>query len=110
MKCSKHNVEAVGICAWCGRALCAGCAPATAPRLLCSEECTAAQAQQQRALRLILEGSSQSARANAFYCYLCGGLSAAGAVAAYYMLPSPFLIYFTGACAAVLMVSGFWFG
>jgi hypothetical protein len=49
-------------------------------------------------------------KASAFYCYLCGGLSAGAAVAAWFMLPSPFLIYFTGACALVLFAAGFWYG
>jgi len=38
-----------------------------------------------------------------------GGLSAAAAVVAWFMLPSPFLILFTGACAAVLILSGIWY-
>ena len=61
-------------------------------------------------MRLILQQSVQSLRASAFYCYLCGGLSAAAAVVAWFMLPSPFLILFTGACAIVLIISGVWYG
>jgi len=56
----------------------------------------------------LLDKSVQSARASAFYCYLTAGLSAGAAVAAWFMLPSPYLIYFTGACAVALGISGFW--
>ena len=51
----------------------------------------------------------QSARASAFYCYLCGGLCAATAVAAWFLLPVPFLIWFTAASAAALILSGVWY-
>jgi hypothetical protein len=63
-----------------------------------------------QALQAILQRSVQNARASAFYCYLCAGLSAAAAVAAWFLLPSPFLIYFTGGCAAVLATAGVWYG
>jgi hypothetical protein len=59
---------------------------------------------------MILQRSVQNARASAFYCYLCAALSAGAAIAAYYLLPSPFLIYFTGGCAAVLAIAGVWYG
>jgi len=111
MKCFKHgSTEAVAICAYCGRALCHECIQApTAARIVCSDGCAKALARDEKALQLLLHKSAQSARASAFYCYLCGGLSAGAAVAAWYMLPSPFLIYFTAACAVVLFFSGFWY-
>jgi len=52
----------------------------------------------------------QSARASAFYCYVTAGLSAAAAVVAWFILPSPFLILFTAGCALVLLISGLWYG
>jgi hypothetical protein len=58
----------------------------------------------------LLDKSAQSAKASALYCYLTGGLSAGGAVAAWFLLPSPFLIYFTAACAFALFAAGFWHG
>jgi len=61
------------------------------------------------AIQLLLRKSRQSARASAFYCYLSAGLSAGAAVAAWFMLPSPFLIYFAGGCALVLAAAGFWY-
>jgi hypothetical protein len=63
-----------------------------------------------KALQRLLLQSQQNARASAFYCYLCGGLSAVGSVVAYFMLPSPFLILFTAGCAVALIFSGFWYG
>jgi hypothetical protein len=112
MKCFRHHpIDAVGICANCGRALCSDCIPtSTASRVACSSDCASELAANTRALRLLLEKSTQSARASAFYCYLTGGLSAAAAVAAWFMLPSPFLIYFTGGCALALFAAGFWHG
>lgn len=110
MKCTKHSAEAVAVCAYCGRALCLECVPSPkAARITCSPDCAAATARDSQVLQLLLDKSAQSAQASAFYCYLTGGLSAAAAVAAWFMLPSPFLIYFTGACAVVLILSGIWY-
>jgi len=110
MKCFKHKTDAVAVCAYCGRAMCEDCAPAAAaPRMICSNECATALAQQDRGLQAILQKSVQSLKASAFYCYLCGGLSAAAAIVAWFLLPSLFLIFFTGACAVVLFASGIWY-
>jgi hypothetical protein len=62
-----------------------------------------------RAIQLILQKSEQTLKASAFYCYLCGGLSAVAAVVAWYMLPSPFLILFAFGSSVVLIASGFWY-
>jgi len=110
MKCLKHSAEAVAVCAWCGRALCPECVPAPTPRrMACSDDCATALNRAEKGLELILHKSVQSANASAFYCYLCGALSAGAAVGAYYTLPSPFLIWFTGACAVALIASGVWY-
>lgn len=112
MKCFKHNTaEAVAVCAYCGRALCPDCVHSpTATRVVCSGDCATAFDRREEALKLLLHKSVQNSRASAFYCYLSGGLSAGAAVAAWYMLPSPFLIYFTAGCAVVLILSGIWHG
>jgi hypothetical protein len=60
-------------------------------------------------MALILQKSVQSARASAFYSYLCGGLSLAGAVGAWFYLPVPFLICFTAGCSLVFIASGVWY-
>jgi hypothetical protein len=111
MKCSKHNSEAVAICAYCGRALCADCIqPSPTQRMVCSDDCADALARDDQALQLLLQKSLQSARASAFYSYLCGGLSAAGAVGAWFYLPVPFLVWFTAGCSVVFIASGIWYG
>jgi len=119
MKCFKHSAtDAVAICACCGRALCPDCIQTPIPtRIVCSTECAAALAHSDEALhqlatlnQQILQQSLRSARASAFYCYLGSALSAAGAVVAWFMLPSPFLILFTAGCAIVLVLSGIWYG
>lgn len=111
MKCfNHHTAEAVAVCACCGRALCPDCVPSPAPaRIVCSKDCAATLARNDDAIQLLLRKSQQSARASAFYCFLTAGLSAAAAVGAWFMLPSPFLIYFTGGCAVVLFVAGVWY-
>jgi hypothetical protein len=109
MKCSKHSGEAIGVCAYCGRAVCNACVKTTDARLACSAECSTALVDGEKAIRQLLLKSAQSARASAFYCYLTGALSAAAAVGAWFLLPSPFLILFTGGCAAVLFASGIWY-
>jgi hypothetical protein len=111
MKCFKHaSVEAIALCRHCGRAVCHDCIPdETVAQIVCSEACALALARDAKAVQMVLDKSTQNAKASAFYCYLTSGLSAAAAVAAWFMLPSPFLIYFTGACALVLFAAGFWY-
>ena len=111
MKCTIHHAEAVAVCAYCGRALCADCAKASPTRrMVCSDECAAALARADQAMQLILSKSVQNAAASAFYLYLCGGLSAAGAIGAWHYYLSPFLIWFCAGCSLVFIVSGFWYG
>ena len=111
MRCVPHQAEAVGICVYCGRALCADCAkPSATQRFICSTACDIALSKNDRALQLILQKSLQSARASAFYSFLCGGLSAAGAIGAGFYLPVPFLVWFTAGCSVVFIASGIWYG
>lgn len=119
MKCFKHlATDAVAVCAHCGRAVCPDCVDSSsAVRIACSPACATELNRAHELLHQIsvinqqlLQNSLRNARASAFYCYLCAGLSAAGAIVAWFMLPSPFLILFTGGCAVVLLLSGFWYG
>jgi len=99
------------VCSYCGRAVCKDCvALPNAPRIVCSTDCSEALARDDRAIQLILRKSVQSLKSSAVYCYLSGGLSAVAAVLAWFMLPIPFLIFFAGACAVALIVSGIWYG
>jgi hypothetical protein len=96
---------------YCGRALCPACiASPGAGRLVCSGECRTALERNERVMQLLLDTSVQNASASAVYFYLCGGLSAGAAVAAWFVLPSPFLICFTAACALVCFTAGFFHG
>ena len=112
MKCFKHSsTDAMAVCAYCGRALCADCvSESSVSRVACSPECRLALERNERALHLLISKSAQNARASAFYCYLTAGLSAAASIGAWFMLPSPFLIYFTAGCAVVLVAAGIWYG
>jgi hypothetical protein len=111
MKCPAHQAEAVGVCVYCGRAMCADCGQVAAgQRFVCSEPCAAALARADGAGEMLLQKSLQSARASAVYSYLCGGLSAAAAVGAWFCLPVPFLVWFTAGCSAVFIASGIWYG
>ena len=75
---SAAPVEAVAVCAYCGRALCVDCAKTSgSKRMVCSTACDAALTRNDRAMQMILQKNLQSARASAFYSFLCGGLSAA---------------------------------
>ena len=78
--------------------------------MVCSDHCAAALTRADKAMALILQKSLQSAQASAFYSYLCGGLSAAGAVGAYFYLPVPFLVWFTAGCSLVFIAAGVWYG
>ena len=112
MKCFKHPlVDAVAVCAHCGRGLCGECSQkSNGLRMTCSGECAVALSRAESALASIEQQSRRSAQASAFYCYLCAGLSAAAAIVAWFLLPSPFLILFTAGCALVLLISGIWYG
>jgi hypothetical protein len=111
MRCLSHKAEAIAICSYCGRAVCDECVHSIqAERIACSEHCATALKQNESALQTMLQQGKQSAKASAFYCYLCGALSAIAAVTAWFMLPSPFLILFTSGCAVVLTASGIWYG
>jgi predicted nucleic acid-binding Zn ribbon protein len=110
MKCAAHNAEAVAVCVWCGRALCNVCAkPSASKRMVCSDDCAAALAREARALDLVLQKSRQNTQASALYSYLCGALSAGGAIGAYFYLQVPFLIWFCAGCAVVFAASGTWY-
>jgi disulfide bond formation protein DsbB len=78
--------------------------------LACSTECAQALARDEGALEMLLQKSRQSARANSVYYYACGALSAGAAVASWYWLPIPFLMWFLGASSVALAISGVWFG
>ena len=111
MKCRSHPTDdAVAICAYCGQGLCSACIQPAGTRMTCSANCAEALSRNEKALETILQQSRRSAQASAFYCYLCALLSAGAAVVAWFMLPSPFLIIFTGGCALVLLISGIWYG
>lgn len=111
MKCGRHAVEAIGVCAYCGRGLCAECVPTNSgPRLVCSTECAETLSRNDKAIQSILSKSVQTAKASALYCYLCSALSFGGAIAAYYTAPVPFLIWFAAGCGAVLLMAGVWYG
>ena len=112
MKCHRHKSnEAIGVCVGCGRALCQECAPSSpsAP-LACSSACAESAAQLKISIQLLLERSAQNARASAIYCYLSAVLSGGAAIAAWFWLPSPFLLAFAGGSALVLAAAGFWHG
>ena len=57
-------------------------------------------------MQALLQQGRRSAQASAIYCFLGTILSGAGAIVAWYMLPSSFLILFAGGCALVLFLSG----
>jgi hypothetical protein len=107
MKCPVHQAEAIGVCVYCGRAMCAECGKVPGPeRFVCSEKCATTLGRNEQAVETLLLKNAQNARASAFYSYLCGGLSAGGAVGAGYYMPVPFLVWFTAACSAVFIISG----
>jgi hypothetical protein len=70
--------------------------------LTCSPDCAVKITHRAATIQLLLEQGAQNARASAVYCYLSACLSGGAAVAAWYWLPSPFLIGFAGAGALVL--------
>ena len=76
--------------------------------MTCSENCAASLTRNEQALQTLLQKHVQSARINAVFYLFCGALSAAGAVGAWFYLPSPFLIWFCGGCGGVFFAAGIW--
>ena len=110
MKCLPHGVEAFAVCAWCGRGLCTDCAKTSeTKRMICSDVCGTALKKSEQGWQQLLQKNQQGARASAFNSFLCGGLSAAGAVGAHLYLPVPFLVWFTAGCSVVFIASGIWY-
>ena len=111
MKCFNHaESDAVAICSYCGKGLCADCACSPEKRrVTCSTRCTEAISRADRAMQTLFQQGRRNAQASAIYCFLGTALSAAGALVAWYMLPSPFLILFAAGCALVLLFSGIWY-
>ena len=77
--------------------------------MVCSVACANALARADSAMQMLLQQGRRNAQASAIYCFLGAVLSGAGAIVAWYMLPSPFLIIFAGGCALVLLLSGTWY-
>jgi hypothetical protein len=111
MKCFNHaGLDAVAHCTFCGKGVCPECArPSASRRLVCSTECSEAIAASERTIKTLFQQGRRNAQASAMYCFLGAVLSGSGAIVAWYMLPSPFLILFVGGCALVLLLSGIWY-
>lgn len=108
MKCTVHDEEADGICAYCGRALCLRCARTSAQgRNACSDACAAALAKADRAVELIIQKTLQGAKAGALCCYISGVLFVlTGLATAIFMSRATFLIVFPAVLGIGLIVSG----
>jgi len=78
-----------------------------AARIVCSTDCAAMLVRNDDAIQLLLRKSQQSARASASTVTSPPDFRAVAAVGAWFMLPSPFLIYFTGGCSLVCLRRGF---
>ena len=111
MKCFEHNAsDAVAVCSHCGKGLCVDCASEPANgRMVCSAACADALGRADAAMQRLFQQGRRNSQASALYCFLGAVLSGAGAIVAWYMLPSPFLIIFAGGCALVLLLSGIWY-
>jgi hypothetical protein len=108
MKCTAHNEEANGICAYCGRALCSHCSRSPAQlRNACSDACATALGRADRAVELIIQKTVQGAKAGALSCYISGVLFVlTGIAAAIFMSRDTFLIVFPAALGIGLIISG----
>src|SRR5258708_3763969 len=111
MKCSTHDIEANGVCAYCGRAVCARCgSPTKGQRIACSPACAVALAKAEAVVELILNKNVQGARAGAILCYVLGAIFLASAVVSGIFMPVAFLILFLGASGIGMTVGGIIYG
>jgi hypothetical protein len=73
MKCFNHNnVDAVGICASCGKALCSSCLVAGSPECACSTECADFSLERRRQFALMSRRHRTSQLASEIACYSLG--------------------------------------
>ena len=112
MKCTTHNAEAIGVCAYCGRALCPECSkPHTNQRMACSTACAAALTKAAAADELIVSKSLSTARASALACYLLGTIFLVCAGIAHLMMPyGPFLVVFLVISGIGMIIGGVIYG
>ena len=110
MKCATHDADAVAVCAYCGRALCAACERAPSPRTACSSACAAALARSDRAVDLTLAKSVQMARVSAYGCWLMGVLFIAFALWGHHVYPQMRVAHpMLGALGFGMLLFGFWY-
>ncbi len=108
MKCATHNQDAIAVCAYCGRAVCASCNPIpSSPRVACSDACAAALSKTDRAITQILAKNVQGARVAAWLCDISGIIFLAVAIYGYIIYPHMRITHpMTAALGIVLIVCG----
>jgi hypothetical protein len=75
--------------------------------LICSTGCADALSHQRDAIQSLVKYCNETRQASATYYFLSAALSAGGAVAAWFFMPLPFLVWFAGGCAVVMGITGF---
>src|SRR5438552_2046071 len=112
MKCATHKAEAIGVCAYCGRAICSDCPSfPQSSRMACSESCALSLSRSDQAVDLLIQRSYRSARVTMQLLYLAGIcflFAASGTVVAFhdYVL-GPILF---GGIGVAFIAYGVWLG
>lgn len=74
MKCQRHNEEACGVCANCGRAICRGCVSTSeTARLACSAACEFALQRRDELFQLLYDKMAKGNSVAGWFCFLAGG-------------------------------------
>ncbi len=111
MKCSTHNVEANGVCAYCGRAVCSQCSSLeTGQRTACSLACSAALGKEEAVVELILKKNVQGARATAMFCYLLGLIFLISGLVMGIQTRQLVMFLFLGLSGMGMMIGGIFYG
>jgi hypothetical protein len=104
MKCRIHSQEAIGICPYCGRAVCASCdrVPSSG-RTACSPACAEALVQGEYAAQLTLRKHVQGARVAAYFLCVSGIAFVAFAIIGYLKEPRLFMPHLLAAVFGVIL-------
>lgn len=111
MKCAKHrDVEAVGMCCCCGRAICADCSqPGASRKLVCSTECERNVSDHDAAITAVLSKMNRNSRLAGIFSILTG---VAFIILGFYHIildPVPVLICLGLVLGAIFLVAGIFY-
>ena len=111
MQCSSHNnVNATGVCAYCGRGLCSECARLSSTgQLACSENCETKLVAAARSLNATGANTLRLKVVTSYAYFLLGAISVAFALFALTLEGYWLLALWAGPLGIAMILAGFWY-